>query len=340
MAQSGAEFNAIRISLASPEQIRAWSYGEVTKPETINYRTLRPERDGLFCERIFGPTKDWECACGKYKKIRFKGIKCERCGVEVTRAKVRRERMGNIELAAPVAHIWFSKGIPSRLGLLLDLSPRNLERVLYFAQYIITEVDTAGRNLSIQELEEQLDQGFQLLEERHQEKVRQAREQADADRAEALAPFAEQDAALTGRDVDLSARDAALAEQEAALPEASDEDESAAALRAELTDQRTALEAEREAVEAERAMLASQKAEATEKVDLWLSEQEAVLNKSHFDQREMLDDEDADTARRPERAAAHEAVAGSSPARAFRQVFAPLQVRHGRGGYPGHPEEH
>ena len=148
MAQSGAEFNAIRISLASPEQIRAWSYGEVTKPETINYRTLRPERDGLFCERIFGPSKDWECACGKYRKIRFKGIKCERCGVEVTRAKVRRERMGNIELAAPVAHIWFSKGIPSRLGLLLDLSPRNLERVLYFAQYIITEVDTVSRDLS------------------------------------------------------------------------------------------------------------------------------------------------------------------------------------------------
>ncbi|SVC96878.1 uncharacterized protein METZ01_LOCUS349732, partial [marine metagenome] len=166
MAQSGAEFNAIRISLASPEQIRAWSYGEVTKPETINYRTLRPERDGLFCERIFGPSKDWECACGKYRKIRFKGIKCERCGVEVTRAKVRRERMGNIELAAPVAHIWFSKGIPSRLGLLLDLSPRNLERVLYFAQYIITEVDIVSRDLAIQELEEQHNNGMRLLRER------------------------------------------------------------------------------------------------------------------------------------------------------------------------------
>ena len=123
MAQGGNEFNAIRISLASPEQIRTWSYGEVTKPETINYRTLRPEKDGLFCERIFGPTKDWECYCGKYKKIRYKGVICDRCGVEVARSKVRRERMGHINLAAPVAHIWFSKGTPSRLGLLLDLSP-------------------------------------------------------------------------------------------------------------------------------------------------------------------------------------------------------------------------
>ncbi len=145
MAQAGADFNAIRISLASPEQIRAWSYGEVTKPETINYRTLRPEKDGLFCERIFGPTKDWECYCGKYKKIRYKGVICDRCGVEVARAKVRRERMGHIKLAAPVAHIWFSKGIPSRLGLLLDLSPRNLERILYFAQYIVTEIDEDAR---------------------------------------------------------------------------------------------------------------------------------------------------------------------------------------------------
>ena len=139
--QIDSHFNAIRLSLSSPEQVRQWSYGQVTKPETINYRTLRPERDGLFCERIFGPQKDWECACGKYKKIRFKGIKCERCGVEVTGSKVRRERMGHIELAAPVAHIWFSKGVPSRLGILLDMSPRNLERVLYFAQYIVTSVD-------------------------------------------------------------------------------------------------------------------------------------------------------------------------------------------------------
>ena len=132
-------FDAIKIGMASPEQIREWSYGEVKKPETINYRTLKPERDGLFCERIFGPTKDWECHCGKYKKIRYKGKICDRCGVEVTRAKVRRERMGHIELAAPVSHIWYFKGIPSRMGLLLDISPRILEKVLYFAAYIVTD---------------------------------------------------------------------------------------------------------------------------------------------------------------------------------------------------------
>ncbi len=132
-------FEAIKIGLASPELIREWSYGEVKKPETINYRTLKPERDGLFCERIFGPTKDWECHCGKYKKVRFKGKICERCGVEVTKSKVRRERMGHIELAAPVSHIWYFKGIPSRMGLVLDMSPRLLEKVLYFASYIVTD---------------------------------------------------------------------------------------------------------------------------------------------------------------------------------------------------------
>lgn len=134
------EFASIKIGLASPEKIRSWSYGEVKKPETINYRTLKPERDGLFCERIFGPTKDWECHCGKYKKLRYKGKICERCGVEITMAKVRRERMGHIELAAPVSHIWYFKGIPSRMGLVLDISPRILERVLYFSAYIVTDV--------------------------------------------------------------------------------------------------------------------------------------------------------------------------------------------------------
>ena len=132
-------FDSMRIGLASPEKIREWSYGEVKKPETINYRTLKPERDGLFCERIFGPTRDWECHCGKYKRIRYKGIVCDRCGVEVTRAKVRRERMGHIELAAPVSHIWYFKGIPSRMGLILDVSPRSLEKVLYFASYIVLD---------------------------------------------------------------------------------------------------------------------------------------------------------------------------------------------------------
>lgn len=132
-------FDRMRIGLASPELIRAWSSGEVKKPETINYRTLKPEREGLFCEKIFGPTRDWECHCGKYKRVRYKGIVCDRCGVEVTRAKVRRERMGHIELAASVSHIWFFKGIPSRMGLLLDMSPRTLEKVLYFASYIVVD---------------------------------------------------------------------------------------------------------------------------------------------------------------------------------------------------------
>ena len=132
-------FDAIKIGLASPEKMRDWSRGEVTKPETINYRTLKPEKDGLFCEKIFGPSKDWECHCGKYKKIRYKGVVCDRCGVEVTKANVRRERMGHIELAAPVSHIWYFKGIPSRMGLILDLSPRILEKVLYFASYIVLD---------------------------------------------------------------------------------------------------------------------------------------------------------------------------------------------------------
>ena len=132
-------FEAIKIGLASTEKILQWSHGEVTKPETINYRTLKPEKDGLFCERIFGPTKDWECHCGKYKRIRYKGIVCDRCGVEVTKAKVRRERMGHIQLAAPVSHIWYFKGIPSRMGLVLDISPRSLEKVLYFAAYIVID---------------------------------------------------------------------------------------------------------------------------------------------------------------------------------------------------------
>ena len=137
-------FDKIKIGVASDEKIREWSKGEVKKPETINYRTLKPEKDGLFCERIFGPTKDWECHCGKYKRIRYKGIVCDRCGVEVTKAKVRRERMGHIELAAPVAHIWYFKGIPSRIALMLDISPRNLEKVIYFASYVVTDKGTTG----------------------------------------------------------------------------------------------------------------------------------------------------------------------------------------------------
>ena len=149
-------FDALRISLASADDIRSWSHGEVKKPETINYRTLKPEKDGLYCEKIFGPTKDWECACGKYKRVRFKGIVCERCGVEVTRSKVRRERMGHIELAAPVSHIWYFKGSPSRLGYLLDIPPKELEKVLYFASSIITSVDKEGRDEDADELRDEL----------------------------------------------------------------------------------------------------------------------------------------------------------------------------------------
>jgi DNA-directed RNA polymerase subunit beta' len=150
------DFDAIRIGLASSKQIRDWSSGEVTKPETINYRTLKPERDGLFCERIFGPTKDWECYCGKYKRVRYKGIICERCGVEVTRQKVRRERMGHIDLAAPVSHIWFFKGVPSRIGYLLDIAPRELEKVLYFAASIVTSVDAEARQKDLNDLEDKV----------------------------------------------------------------------------------------------------------------------------------------------------------------------------------------
>jgi len=139
-----ADFTGLKIKLASSETIKSWSHGEVTKPETINYRTLKPEKDGLFCERIFGPTKDWECYCGKYKRIRYRGIICDKCGVEVTQSRVRRERMGHITLVSPVAHIWFFKKAPSKLSLLLNISPRSLEAVIYFAQYLVTEVDPKG----------------------------------------------------------------------------------------------------------------------------------------------------------------------------------------------------
>src|ERR1700687_556553 len=159
------EFNAIRISLASPDQIRSWSSGEVTKPETINYRTLRPEKDGLVDERIFGPTRDWECYCGKYKRRRYKCISCDRCGVEVTPAKVRRERMGHIQLASPVSHIWFFKGTPSRLGILLDMSPRNLERILYFALYVVTHIDEHQKERVLQTINEAAEGKIRRLEQ-------------------------------------------------------------------------------------------------------------------------------------------------------------------------------
>ncbi|HYP43948.1 MAG TPA: DNA-directed RNA polymerase subunit beta' [Propionibacteriaceae bacterium] len=159
-------FDEIRIGLATADEIRQWSHGEVKKPETINYRTLKPERDGLFCEKIFGPTRDWECYCGKYKRVRFKGIICERCGVEVTRSKVRRERMGHIELAAPVTHIWYFKGVPSRLGYLLDIAPKDLEKVIYFAAYMITSVEEEARHRDLSSLEAKIDVERRQLENR------------------------------------------------------------------------------------------------------------------------------------------------------------------------------
>jgi len=162
-------FDELKISLATADQIRAWSHGEVKKPETINYRTLKPEKDGLFDERIFGPTRDWECYCGKYKRVRFRGIICERCGVEVTRSKVRRERMGHIELAAPVTHIWYFKGVPSRLGYLLDMSPKDLEKVIYFAAYLITHIDEDKRHKDLSELEEAMETEVGLVQKDFEE---------------------------------------------------------------------------------------------------------------------------------------------------------------------------
>ncbi|MEX0427301.1 DNA-directed RNA polymerase subunit beta' [Nocardioides sp. DS6] len=187
-------FDQLKIGLATAEDIRAWSHGEVKKPETINYRTLKPERDGLFCEKIFGPTRDWECYCGKYKRVRFKGIICERCGVEVTRSKVRRERMGHIELAAPVTHIWYFKGVPSRLGYLLDLAPKDLEKVIYFAAYMITYVDEDARHRDLSSLEAKVDQQRKMLTGRLDVAVNDRAAKLEADLAALEAEGAKADA--------------------------------------------------------------------------------------------------------------------------------------------------
>src|SRR3989338_2069246 len=165
--QKTSEFKAVQVRLASPNQILEWSYGEVTKPETINYRTQRPEKDGLFDEKIFGPVKDWECYCGKYKRIRYKGIICDKCGVEVTRAEVGRERMGHIGLAVPVAHIWFFRGVPSRLGLILNLSVQDLEKVIYFASYIITHVNDDARQQTLDQIEQEFKVKKSEIEDRY-----------------------------------------------------------------------------------------------------------------------------------------------------------------------------
>ncbi|MGW2849323.1 DNA-directed RNA polymerase subunit beta', partial [Streptomyces sp. NPDC001274] len=186
-------FDELRIGLATADDIRTWSHGEVKKPETINYRTLKPEKDGLFCEKIFGPTRDWECYCGKYKRVRFKGIICERCGVEVTRAKVRRERMGHIELAAPVTHIWYFKGVPSRLGYLLDLAPKDLEKVIYFAAYMITFVDEERRTRDLPSLEAHVSVERQQIENRRDADLEARAKKLETDLAELEAEGAKAD---------------------------------------------------------------------------------------------------------------------------------------------------
>ena len=213
----GTNFNAIRISIASPDQIMNWSHGEVTKPETINYRTLRPEKDGLFCERLFGPTKDWECFCGKYKRIRYRGVVCDRCGVEVTRSKVRRERMGHIRLAAPVAHIWFSKTTPSRLGLLLDLSPRNLERVLYFAQHIIVSVDEESRKEAIEEEQAKNQQEINKRQKVAEQRIEELNQKSDPTAPDTEGQDAE--AELKATQGEIEAVNSQLAAEESQLEE-------------------------------------------------------------------------------------------------------------------------
>ncbi|WP_372730045.1 DNA-directed RNA polymerase subunit beta' [Nocardioides sp.] len=193
-------FDQLQIGLATAEDIRGWSHGEVKKPETINYRTLKPERDGLFCEKIFGPTRDWECYCGKYKRVRFKGIICERCGVEVTRSKVRRERMGHIELAAPVTHIWYFKGVPSRLGYLLDLAPKDLEKVIYFAAYMITSVDEEARHNDLSSLENKVGLERERLEKRRDQSLEDRTKKLEEDLATLEAEGAKADARRKVRD--------------------------------------------------------------------------------------------------------------------------------------------
>ena len=177
-------FDKLRIGLATADDIRNWSHGEVKKPETINYRTLKPEKDGLFGEQIFGPTRDWECACGKYKRVRFKGIICERCGVEVTKSRVRRERMGHIELAAPVTHIWFFKGVPSRLGYLLDIAPKDLEKVIYFAAYMVTSVDEEQRHNDLPDLQDEFDTEIGNMAKRRDNEIENRARKVEEDLAQ------------------------------------------------------------------------------------------------------------------------------------------------------------
>ncbi|MFZ4505778.1 MAG: DNA-directed RNA polymerase subunit beta', partial [Microbacteriaceae bacterium] len=194
-------FEKIRIKLATNEQIRSWSSGEVKKPETINYRTLKPEKDGLFGEQIFGPSKDWECACGKYKRVRFKGVTCERCGVEVTRQAVRRERMGHIELAAPVTHIWYFKGVPSRLGYLLDMAPKDLEKIIYFAAYMITDINESAIHEDLPMIEKRVQTEIHDLQKVRDEEIAERQKELEGDLAKLEAEEAKADVKRKAREV-------------------------------------------------------------------------------------------------------------------------------------------
>ncbi len=277
-------FDAIRISLASPDQIKSWSSGEVTKPETINYRTLKPEKDGLFDERIFGPTKDWECYCGKYKRIRYKGIICDKCGVEVTRSKVRRERMGHIKLASPVSHIWYFKGTPSRLGILLDVSPRNLERILYFALYVVSRVDEHEREKALarveEELAERIGRAGELVEAKKAEleaaiadKRAQVTSDAEADaaRADALIATRSEELAAAGQQVEATLKEAGktVAEDIVFTPTGEVVARAGEPAKAALTALRKAVKAEVEALEKE---VKEAKAHAAERLQLAIAD--------------------------------------------------------------------
>ena len=220
------DFKTLKLKLASPEEIRKWSRGEVTKPETINYRTLKPEKDGLFDERIFGPTKDWECYCGKYKRIRYKGVVCDKCGVEVTQSRVRRERMGHISLAYPAVHVWFFKGAPSRISLLLDVPPRAIEQVIYFARYLILDADKGGRKEALKRLEKALSEREGEINDIYQErrKVLKEKQEDEKKRAKGRIKDKEQLAlALSEIELDLRKKDTALQEEEKGTLERSGE---------------------------------------------------------------------------------------------------------------------
>jgi DNA-directed RNA polymerase subunit beta' len=293
-------FDAIRISLASPDQIKGWSSGEVTKPETINYRTLKPEKDGLFDERIFGPTKDWECYCGKYKRIRYKGIICDKCGVEVTRSKVRRERMGHIKLASPVSHIWYFKGTPSRLGILLDISPRNLERILYFALYVVTRVDEAERDKAVAAIDEDTSARIAAAEAVVEEKRAELEGAIGDKRAEVEAAYEadvrrhderftarSEELATAAQGVEASIKEGGktVAEDVVFAPTGEVVVRAGEASRTALTALRNAVKAEVEAVDSE---VKQAKAEAKERFDQAITDLTAGIDEALATEREQV----------------------------------------------------